>query len=368
MQWRWHSLIALLFCFLAAPSYAADPEHGASCSGFTAGTSACNTNGCFVCTSGNWVDQPLYIGTSGATCGSTYEGLQRYNSTSKVMETCNGTAWLGNGLAQQSTNMATCNTANKGIARYHPATGNTAPVVAGYSKTSGTTASVTITKPASGVAAGDVLLLIISTDNWASFTLPSGFIDIGPGAQQTTNGADGQTMEIAYKIAGSSEPANYTITITGGSLDSAETMLHITGANPTNPIDTYWYATTPTPLAVPPPLPVTVPSITPGTNYDLILWIASGDAGGSTGNYTYTDPSGMTQVGTTNNSGVGSSIEVASLSQTTAAATGSLAGTVSLTSTYVSSIAFSVAIRSLATVDAIEVCDGTNWMTLAKPY
>ncbi len=40
------------------------------------------------------VSGPVRMGASVATCNSTIEGSQRYNSTSKVMEYCNGTSWL----------------------------------------------------------------------------------------------------------------------------------------------------------------------------------------------------------------------------------------------------------------------------------
>jgi len=39
----------------------------------------------------------IKIGNSSATCNATTEGSQRYNSTSKVMEFCNGTAWTAPG-------------------------------------------------------------------------------------------------------------------------------------------------------------------------------------------------------------------------------------------------------------------------------
>ncbi|MBP7252641.1 MAG: hypothetical protein KBA75_04055 [Alphaproteobacteria bacterium] len=83
----------LAFLVMSTSAQAAAPAHGASCSEFTAGANACNANGCFICSSGSWVDQPLYIGTSSATCDASHEGLHRYNSTSKTTEVCNGSAW-----------------------------------------------------------------------------------------------------------------------------------------------------------------------------------------------------------------------------------------------------------------------------------
>lgn len=42
---------------------------------------------------------PIGLGSTTATCGTTTEGLIHYNSTIKMMEFCNGTAWLPIGLA-----------------------------------------------------------------------------------------------------------------------------------------------------------------------------------------------------------------------------------------------------------------------------
>ena len=363
----WATILVILLCFMVTPARAADPAHGASCSGFTSGTNACNVNGCFVCTGGNWVDQPLYIGTSAATCGSTYEGMQRYNSTNKVMETCNATVWSGTGQLQSSTNLSTCNAANNGMMRYHTGISASTPVVAHYALSTGSSSSVTVTNTPS--SAGDLLLLIVSTDNApVTFSWPSGFTDIGAGPINDAGSTDGQTMAIAYKIATSTEPTTYTLGVSGGSQSSAETLLHITGASVSSPIDTYGYTTNTAGTTVPPALAVSSPSITPTTNNDLILWAVTGDSN-QTGSYTYTDPSGMTQVGTTNNNGVWSSVEVAQSSQTTATATGVLSGTVYIaTSGTMGTIAFSVAIRSKTNTDAVEVCNGSSWKTLATPY
>lgn len=85
-------LLALApFTITAYKAYAADAAHGASCSGDqTEGATACNVNGCFVCTSGSWVTQPLHIGASSLTCDSSHAGLMRYNNT---LQYCDGTSW-----------------------------------------------------------------------------------------------------------------------------------------------------------------------------------------------------------------------------------------------------------------------------------
>jgi hypothetical protein len=369
--WHWHSFfLMLLIMGYAGTAKAADPAHGASCSGFAAGSNACNTNGCFVCTSGSWVDQPLYIGTSSASCDASHEGLRRYNSTTKVMEDCNGTTWTGPGKMQSATDVTTCNSANKSILRYRYGVNTSAPVVASYSEYGDSSGSgaVNIPKPSS-TTQGDLLLMMISTDNDGTWTWPAGFTDIGSGIIGDCCGADGQTLGIAWKRATNAEPSNYTTTITSGSLSFASTMLRITGAHPTSPIDVYDHAISASDITAPPAVTITTPSITPLVNNDLILWVATGDSH-YTGNYTYTLPSGLTHIAGPNNNSVWSSLEIAGVAQTTATATGTLSGTVDLDNpgTGMSWLGFSVAIRSLSTYDAVEVCNGSNWMTLGIPY
>lgn len=95
-------LAVLALLFSVSPVWAGDAAKGVTCSEFASGVNVCNKNGCFVCTAGAWVEQPMYFGASSATCDSAHEGLQRYNSTSKGMEFCNGAAWTPY-VNQQST-------------------------------------------------------------------------------------------------------------------------------------------------------------------------------------------------------------------------------------------------------------------------
>ena len=54
--------------------------------------------------------------SSGGTCNSANEGLQRYNSSTKKMEFCNGTAWIefGGAVSAQTTVTSSCSTGAAG--------------------------------------------------------------------------------------------------------------------------------------------------------------------------------------------------------------------------------------------------------------
>lgn len=85
----------LLLAVLPVCAFAGDAAKGVTCSEYTNGANACNKSGCFICTSGTWVEQPLYIGSTTAICASTTAALTRYNAG--AIEVCNGTAWVGVG-------------------------------------------------------------------------------------------------------------------------------------------------------------------------------------------------------------------------------------------------------------------------------
>lgn len=101
----------------------------------------------------------------------------------------------------------------------NPAPGGTEVAPPYRSSTSGSTAtdgvsSLTLTKP-SGVVSGDLLVLAVQVTNnstagsWGSVTWPSGF------TEQAGIGADPSAWNkllVATKVAGGSEPANYTVT------------------------------------------------------------------------------------------------------------------------------------------------------------
>ncbi len=97
--------------------------------------------------------------------------------------------------------------------------------------------SITIAPPAS-TAAGDLLLLMVNKDGSGNVATPSGWTLINQG--DCDSGAC--DLGVYYKIATSSEPANYTISWTGSEQGVAG-ILRYTGANTTDPIDTSGAAT-----------------------------------------------------------------------------------------------------------------------------
>lgn len=96
-----------------------------------------------------------------------------------------------------------------GAEQIYPAAGGgrTTPVFQSVSTMSGTTS---IAKPA-GVAEGDLLLCMIGDFVSTTFTPPAGWTNLGP-----IYSGGGTYAQVAYKIAGPSEPSSYAWTIPGG--------------------------------------------------------------------------------------------------------------------------------------------------------
>ncbi len=104
-----------------------------------------------------------------------------------------------------------------------------APVIATKSSTvqNSFETSTTLTAP-TGIADGDVLLIVVNTDsNATAFSLPTGFIRITP-ADGDKGPSNTCTRYIIYKIA-SSESGDYTVTWTGA-VKNVSYMYRITGA------------------------------------------------------------------------------------------------------------------------------------------
>ena len=314
----------------------------------------------------------IKLGKNSAACDGTTEGQVSYDSSTGTLSYCDGASWTAMGEVQLRTQatLTTCDTSHKGVMRFNTtgtagSASSSAPAVASFSTNATSGGAVSVTQPPS-TASGDLLIMTISSDNTATWSWPSGFSDLGAGLVNFGGSIDGQTMGIAWKIATGSEPSTYDVTISGGSKYFSASVMRITGAASSSPIGTYNYNTTASGAAS--PATVTSPSITPSTDHNLILWIAGADSN-SSGSYSYTVPSGMTaEVGPAND-GTWSSHEIASLAQTTAAATGALSGTASRSTYNVAYAAFSVAIKPAVSGTAqsstyVEVCDGSNWAVI----
>jgi len=58
------------------------------------------------CSSSQWKRGPFFFGTSTDTCDSNHAGMVRFNSTSKVMEYCNSSAWTSLGATGAGSDYA----------------------------------------------------------------------------------------------------------------------------------------------------------------------------------------------------------------------------------------------------------------------
>lgn len=106
-----------------------------------------------------------------------------------------------------------------------------APVVESSSSVTTTTrSSTTIAKP-TGTAEDDLLVLVYHQFDTGSITLPSGFT-----ALWNTTYAGFARACTAWKVAGASEPTNYTVSH-GSSIVTGGVLLRISGADTTTPID-----------------------------------------------------------------------------------------------------------------------------------
>jgi hypothetical protein len=147
----------------------------------------------------------------------------------------------------------------------------------------------------SGVADGDLLLLIANVDNGSASLWPN---PMAPGFTQlvqTFFGSDGQTYVVDWKIA-SGEPATYTGTYQTGVGSSAAVMalIAVGNANAAMPINTFATGNAGTTASMPttassPGVTTTVPNCT-------ILYAAGSDWLSSPGSNSFTLPAGYTSL------------------------------------------------------------------------
>lgn len=147
------------------------------------------------------------------------------------------------------------------------------------------TTAKTIAKP-SGTASGDLLLLIMHCDYGAAtdFKVPSGFSTL------TTRelSANGDKHVIGYKIAGSSEPASYTMTVPVDA-DLRADLLCIQGADANQAPSLASTATASSATSH------AAPSVTPLTSRGLLVTAASLSSGSAGQTFSWTPPTGMTE-------------------------------------------------------------------------
>jgi chitinase len=181
--------------------------------------------------------------SSGATSYSLQVSTNSSFSSTVVNQTgIATTSYAATGLASSTTCYWRVNATNAGgTSAYSTAwsftTGAPITTIAFRSQSTqlaSNSASITIAKP-SGAMQGDLLLGHIANGNDLTITPPSGWILLDANSVTTGNGF-GQASY--YKIAGASEPANYTWSSSGTNY-LAGAILAYSGVNSSNPINAH---------------------------------------------------------------------------------------------------------------------------------
>lgn len=162
-----------------------------------------------------------------------------------------------------------------------------APTLLGQQSAQGVTSTVVST---TGVANGNLMLMFVSKDGGSSstITLPAGWTQIATAVYDDPPGPS-QRMVVAQRIA-SSEPANYTVTSTGGGAGGCNVhLLWYSGFDTTTPINVYANQNSTTGTS---PIPITVPSATTTVANTALVGFGVQANGAST--ITFTPPAGWT--------------------------------------------------------------------------
>lgn len=213
-----------------------------------------------------------------------------------------------------------------------------------------TTASTVVTKPA-GVVSGDFLFavcVVSQDDTGASAVTSSGWTTL---TSLTAVDGDRPRVAMLYKIAGGSEPANYTFT-KNSPLNSQLvcTISAYSGVNTTTPILVSPALTTTSGTGTAVPAPSINPTLPAGTDNAMLLCVFTTFKFNATANsQRWTPPSGMTEA--SDFGGVWAHQEVAYQSLTASGATGTKTATF-VNTTQTGSKAWSLALRSAVSATA----------------
>ena len=179
--------------------------------------------------------------------------------------------------------------------------------------------SLTINKPA-GTVSNDVMIAAIAVrPDTATITAPSGWTLVRRTDQST---ATANSQAIYRKVAGGSEPANYTWTLGGSPTGGAGGIMTFYNINTTSPVNVENGQATAYALTH------ATPSVTTTVNNTMIVTAHSFSSGA-----TWTPPSGMTEAVDIASEAVpsvtGVSIEMSYVTQASAGATGTKTATAS---------------------------------------
>lgn len=256
------------------------------------------------------------VGTGGATLygWSTVKPNSevRYNASHGVLRLAlaeTGYTWqfitVAGGVADSGTDVCTSPTVQTATPTATATTTEAAPMsialeTGTQTNTFGTaTTDYLITKP-TGTASGELLVAFLSMNNNPTVTPPSGWVSIG---RATLSGATGEAF---YKVAGDSEPADYTFTLSFAATGSI-IAARFSGQNATVP-DVSASTNTGTGTTA------TGLSITTVTDGAMLIAFVSVDS-----TTAPTLPSGMTDIGST---AAGKALRVAYETRASAGATG----------------------------------------------
>lgn len=217
-------------------------------------------------------------------------------------------------------------------------------------KNAGTGETCTVVKP-TGTAEGDMLVAFVaySADDPETFGTPVGWTLIQEGSD-----ADGQGMASFYKIAGASEPADYTFTISTATNERMSAcVIRITGARIVDTSSEQYNTVSAT---------ATGSTITPTYSNDLILFaVASGSLSAGAGVSAYAiATNNPTWTELFDNSGIDVSLAVAYAPRPQTSATGSATATLS---TSRANCVHLVALKEFPIVDISETITLTETMT-----
>jgi hypothetical protein len=220
------------------------------------------------------------------------------------------------------------------------------------SSASGNSNSVSVSKP-TGLTAGDVQYFRIDVDgSGATIGTPSGgatWTQVGT-TQSVTNG-DGQTVALFRQIAGSSEPASYTVSVPTGNW--VGNIVAYSGADGTTPQDTF---SVNNPNSASPPasaITLTGTGITTANANETVLFFGGVDWDSSSA-MTWTAPSGFTSRSAVNPAGNFCNSLIAEKIFTSAGATGNITATGTLAGAHGNFVAFVVALKDAAQGAALQ--------------
>ncbi len=177
-----------------------------------------------------------------------------------------------------------------GNAYYSDHSGSTFEFPAGMSKTSFEISTT-------GIVDGDLVLFIANIDNGSGTIWPN---PIAPGFTQLAQafyGGDGQSYVVAWKLA-KGEPATYSGTYGSGvgSGSATITLIAVSGANQTAPINAFLSEYDPGTAVT--PVPAVSTGVTTTVPNCLLVYAAGSDWMGSPGTNTFTFPTGFTSLTT----------------------------------------------------------------------